>query len=530
MEKKHEAIKELGKILQNDDRVLASDEFREVAEVLIGAVTDNHYKVAYDALEAIGNAIVIYTKNMLNYAEQLAPKILLSMSDKRESVTNKSNFVFQLMHTNYGPDKLMPAFIKCLEPSNMMRIKAGALEVMNMLIKESVSYFALDPNVRLCAQKAVLLINDNFKNKKITLPALGVLLALRDKNYEVTVSTILSTSDAQLSKIKTLAHAYAKDLEENIDSFHVAPRDSLPRSQPASKLNSTSKKTKAERQAEEKEEEEEEKERQTVEESPPIGSGKKARKNLLAPEKEPEEPIGSLPKKHIVIPPQAKKGREGSLERRQVPKVAQSLSGVIPLCPSEEEPRGKPPSRISVKATKVFHKKSASPPPRAAAASPATGTQAHHATLSLEKINPDLQLVSKLLVNEKSPSPEDVERMLKVLPKAATVPSRAFWKKNMGRVVSFLFNAAIFVQDDRFHQTGFEILKALGKAQHEAIVAILGNVIENIGKCYIFPKKVWGQVDSVCDVFIQKFGALWRASSSLSSLYDAYPTKSNNRR
>lgn len=224
IDKKLSAIKDIGKLLQSDERDFDPSEFKQAIESLIDCITNNHCKVAELGLQTIGNIIVIYTKQMLSYADQLAPKVLFTMSDKREPVTNASNFVFQLMHTNYGPDKLMPSFIKCLEPSHIMRIKAGALEVMNMLIKEAETYFTNEGNVKLCTQKAIQMINDNFKNKKIILPALGVLLALRDKNYNTTLSSILSVSEIQLSKVKSLAHECAQDLEENIESYkNIAP-------------------------------------------------------------------------------------------------------------------------------------------------------------------------------------------------------------------------------------------------------------------------------------------------------------------
>eukprot|EP00826_Nyctotherus_ovalis_P066412 TRINITY_DN9809_c0_g1_i3.p1 TRINITY_DN9809_c0_g1~~TRINITY_DN9809_c0_g1_i3.p1 ORF type:complete len:417 (-),score=98.34 TRINITY_DN9809_c0_g1_i3:310-1560(-) len=159
---------------------------------------------------------------MQPFIKKVAPKILSTMSDKRESIANASNFLFQLMHTNYGSDVLMPSFIDCLDHSSLIRIKAGALEVMNMLIKESQDFFTSKDNVRLCIKKASQLINDNFKNKKIVLPALGVLLALRDKSYDTAIATILSLPEHQLAKVKALASEYAADLDENIASFEVS--------------------------------------------------------------------------------------------------------------------------------------------------------------------------------------------------------------------------------------------------------------------------------------------------------------------
>lgn len=164
----------------------------------------------------------MYTKQMQPFIRKVAPKILLTMSDKRESIANASNFLFQLMHTNYGSDALMPSFIDCLDHSSLLRIKAGALEVMNMLIKESQSFFVSKDNVKLCIKKASQLISDNFKNKKIVLPALGVLLALRDKSYDAAIGTILSLPEQQLAKVKALAGEHAADLDENIASFEVS--------------------------------------------------------------------------------------------------------------------------------------------------------------------------------------------------------------------------------------------------------------------------------------------------------------------
>lgn len=181
--------------------------------------------MAYSALQGIGNLIIIYTKQMAPFMGELAPKVLFSMSSDKDTVTNHANFVLQLMETNYGADKLIPNFIKCLDQNYLARVKAGALEVLTMLIKNSSSCFLVDGNVRQCVQKVVQMACDYHKNSKILMPALGVILALRDKNYESTISTLLTLPESQLTKVRVLARENAPDLEDNMASF--AGRESL---------------------------------------------------------------------------------------------------------------------------------------------------------------------------------------------------------------------------------------------------------------------------------------------------------------
>jgi hypothetical protein len=53
-----------------------------------------------------------------------------------------------------------------------------------------------------------------------------VLLSMRDKNLKGTIGAIYALPQAQFHKIKSLAHEFAQDLEDNINQYLKKPSES----------------------------------------------------------------------------------------------------------------------------------------------------------------------------------------------------------------------------------------------------------------------------------------------------------------
>jgi hypothetical protein len=53
----------------------------------------------------------------------------------------------------------------------------------------------------------------------VTLPIIGALLTLRDKNFSATMNSLATLDSKILDIIKRLSHFYAPDLEENIQEY-----------------------------------------------------------------------------------------------------------------------------------------------------------------------------------------------------------------------------------------------------------------------------------------------------------------------
>jgi len=67
-----------------------------------------------------------------------------------------------------------------------------------------------------------LIAGEHSANKSVTLPIIGALLTLRDKNLGSTMTALASLDLKTIEIIKRLAHFYAPDLEENIQEYVVA--------------------------------------------------------------------------------------------------------------------------------------------------------------------------------------------------------------------------------------------------------------------------------------------------------------------
>lgn len=85
-----------------------------------------------------------------------------------------------------------------------------------VLLKDAYEYSMSSDNVKKCVQRICVIAGEHSANKAVTLPIIGALLTLRDKNISATMSSLAMLENKQLDIIKRLSHFYAPDLEENI--------------------------------------------------------------------------------------------------------------------------------------------------------------------------------------------------------------------------------------------------------------------------------------------------------------------------
>lgn len=88
-----------------------------------------------------------------------------------------------------------------------------------VLLKDAFQYSMSNENVKICISKIAVIANDNAANKSVTLPIIGALLTLRDKNIKATMNSLALLDSKVLDIIKRLSHFYAPDLEENIQEY-----------------------------------------------------------------------------------------------------------------------------------------------------------------------------------------------------------------------------------------------------------------------------------------------------------------------
>lgn len=59
-----------------------------------------------------------------------------------------------------------------------------------VLLKDAYQYSMIDENVKACVLKISVIAGENSANKSITLPIIGALLTLRDKNLKATMMSL----------------------------------------------------------------------------------------------------------------------------------------------------------------------------------------------------------------------------------------------------------------------------------------------------------------------------------------------------
>ncbi len=75
--------------------------------------------------------------------------------------------------------------------------------------------------MRACILRLCFIAKDNSANKAITLPIIGALLTLRDKNIYASMNALAILDPKTLEVIQRLGHFYAPDLEENIVEYVI---------------------------------------------------------------------------------------------------------------------------------------------------------------------------------------------------------------------------------------------------------------------------------------------------------------------
>lgn len=59
-----------------------------------------------------------------------------------------------------------------------------------VLLKDAFQYSMSNENVKICVSKIAVIANENSANKSVTLPIIGALLTLRDKNLKATMHSL----------------------------------------------------------------------------------------------------------------------------------------------------------------------------------------------------------------------------------------------------------------------------------------------------------------------------------------------------
>ena len=91
---------------------------------------------------------------------------------------------------------------------------------MACLIKDDEKYCAKNANVLETSLKITEILENSSNNMDVIMPSLAILLAMRDKNLDGTMKSLVFLKSNQFTMIYKLAQQFAPDLEKDIQT-HV---------------------------------------------------------------------------------------------------------------------------------------------------------------------------------------------------------------------------------------------------------------------------------------------------------------------
>lgn len=142
--------------------------------------------------------------------------------------------LLNIFQSIYSADLLVPIITEILDGIGTRTLEIGlvatrvpplnavisSLEVLMVLLKDTNSYCQRRRCIEKCVMRICALAAEHFDNQMITMPVIGTMLTLRDKNLGLTMDSLAKLDPPVLAKFEALAKRHAPDLSENI-KHHV---------------------------------------------------------------------------------------------------------------------------------------------------------------------------------------------------------------------------------------------------------------------------------------------------------------------
>lgn len=180
---------------ESEKEVLSQAMVNKIIELHIDHISDTHFKVIAACSESLILLLEYKKQEIFKYLDKLIPKLLQNLTDSKQNVSQKANFILNQIQRLYHADELILPIQKYLEQANKLANKVCALEVMSLLVKESENYFTTFSNIRSTVQIISHLIYENQSSKQMVLPSLGIVIALTEINKYQTIYSILSLAN-----------------------------------------------------------------------------------------------------------------------------------------------------------------------------------------------------------------------------------------------------------------------------------------------------------------------------------------------
>ena len=164
---------------------------------------------------------------LFNDIQKVIICFLTQLSNRREMIAEKANDLINLARETLGADFLLPHLVSILndlaDDPQQIKTKISALEVLNVLIKESESLGTNEDNYH--QYSAIIkslggVIRHHSSQRSIINPVIGAILSLRDKNIEVTFKAFqeeLPSSQNQL--MRHLINQHERTLARQLSEF-----------------------------------------------------------------------------------------------------------------------------------------------------------------------------------------------------------------------------------------------------------------------------------------------------------------------
>lgn len=102
------------------------------------------------------------------------------------------------------------------EQNQSKKIITACLEVLVVLLKDDYEYCRKNANVLETCLKIIEILEKNQTNLDVIMPSIAVLLAMRDKNFDGTMKSLLFLNSNKIGILRRLTTKYAPDLDKDI--------------------------------------------------------------------------------------------------------------------------------------------------------------------------------------------------------------------------------------------------------------------------------------------------------------------------
>ena len=173
---------------------------------------------------------------LISNIDQVLICFLKQLGNRREMISDKANDLINLARETLGADFLLPHFVTILNgmasDASQLKTKISALDVMNVLIRESESLQESEQDTYIQYAAVVKTLGNILKlhssQRAIMQPIIGCIQELRDQNAQITFKAIYEElSHTQYVILKQILNQNDKQLSRQLVDFQAQQSQNL---------------------------------------------------------------------------------------------------------------------------------------------------------------------------------------------------------------------------------------------------------------------------------------------------------------